>query len=89
MELLEKLLPLARLKSGQTAVVEDVCCGNPDDNHRLASMGFRCGALVCMVAAGCPCAVQVGETRIMLRGSHTEAIRVSVLGHPSVSCSRP
>ena len=42
-------------------------------------MGFACGALIRMITDGSPCAVQVGESRVMLRGSHTETVRVSPL----------
>lgn len=66
------------LRRGQCAVVEELC-GSPEDCARLAAMGFCCGALVEVVAPGSPCAVKVGESRIVLRGSHTKAIQVAVI----------
>jgi Fe2+ transport system protein FeoA len=79
MNTLETALSLKALKQGQSAVIEHVCA-SADECSRLAAMGFCCGALVHMLAPGSPCAVQVGETRVMLRGSHTDAIKVTPLG---------
>lgn len=72
------LLSLHSLKQGESAVVEHVCA-SAEECSRLAAMGFCCGALIRMLAPGSPCAVQVGETRVMLRGCHTESIKVSPL----------
>lgn len=74
----ETTMPLHRLGRGQVGVVEHVC-GSSDDCARLASMGLCCGALIQMLVPGAPCAVQVGETRLMLRGDHCDAIKVAPL----------
>lgn len=70
---------LRTLRAGQLAVVEELC-GCDDECQQLASMGFCAGALIRMITDGSPCAVQVGESRVMLRGSHTDAVRVCPLG---------
>jgi Fe2+ transport system protein FeoA len=71
-------LPLHELRTGQTAVVEELC-GCAEDCALLAEMGFRAGEFVKVIASGRPCAVQVGQCRVMLRGRHTSIVRVSLL----------
>lgn len=72
------LLSLPQLANGEVAIVEEIA-GEPEMACRLASMGLCPGALVRMVMPGCPCAVQVGESRLMLRGEDLCAIRIAPL----------
>jgi Fe2+ transport system protein FeoA len=53
--------------------------GEPEVCQRLESMGLCCGAMVRMVVPGCPCAVQVGECRLMLRHEMLRSVRVEPL----------
>jgi Fe2+ transport system protein FeoA len=71
--------PLKTLRRGQSAIVEDVC-GPSCVCERLSALGFTAGAMVRMITGGRrSAAVQVGETRVVLRGEPLEAIQVSVL----------
>jgi Fe2+ transport system protein FeoA len=69
---------LGQLGRGQVAVVEELR-GCPKSCERLAAMGFCAGALVRMLCPGSPCAVQVGECRLTLRGAHLENIQVCLI----------
>lgn len=69
---------LSAMRAGDMAVVEEVC-GCSQDCQRLAAMGLCCGALVRMLSPGNPCAIQVGDARVVIRGDHSEAVRVSPL----------
>jgi len=62
----------------QDAIVEELC-GSTEICERLGALGFCTGALVRVLQPGKPCAVQVGDARVVLRGEHLEAIRVSAL----------
>ncbi len=70
--------PIHCLKPGDCAVIEEVRACEAEC-HRLASMGFGVGCLVRMLMPGSPCAVQVGDCRVMLRGEHLDAIHVSLI----------
>ncbi|CAN5299039.1 hypothetical protein BH09SUM1_BH09SUM1_09450 [soil metagenome] len=58
------------------AVITDVHT-TPAECERLAAMGLCCGALIRIVKPGRSCALQVDQTRLVLRGEHTKAIRVT------------
>ena len=73
-----ELRPLSTLKKGECAVIEDIC-GSEEECARLSAMGFCCGTFVRMLAPGTPCALVVGETRVVLRGEQTTAIQVSII----------
>jgi Fe2+ transport system protein FeoA len=75
MDAVETPMCLGQLARGQFAVVENLL-GCPENCERLAAMGFCAGALIRMVCPGSPCAVQVGQCRLTLRGSHLDAIQV-------------
>jgi ferrous iron transport protein A len=62
-----EILPLEFLKPGDWADVADVT-GEPGWVTRLAEMGVRIGCRLCVLQAGSPCLLQVGESRLSLRG---------------------
>jgi Fe2+ transport system protein FeoA len=62
-----ELLPVEYLKSGDWADVADVT-GEPGWVSRLAEMGVRIGSRLRVLQAGSPCLLQVGESRLSLRG---------------------
>lgn len=71
------LTTLSRLLPGQEAEVVEL----PDlgeESQRLADLGVDAGARVRMLVKGSPFALQVGGCRLMLRGSHFDAIPVRV-----------
>lgn len=73
-----RCMALRELARGQSAVIADLC-GAECLCERLAAMGFAVGTTVRMITApGDSCAVQVGESRVVLRGHPLEAVRVSV-----------
>jgi ferrous iron transport protein A len=61
-----ELLPLEFLHAGDWADVADVT-GEPGWVSRLAEMGVRIGCRLYVLQPGCPCLVQVGESRLSLR----------------------
>ena len=69
---------LKDLRAGELGIVEEIdeCCG---EFCQLAALGLCRGALVRMMSPGKTCAVQVGESRLMLRGDQISAIRVTPL----------
>ena len=71
-------LPLSSLRRGQTAVVEEIS-GDSGEIEKLCTMGLCVGSLVRVLCAGRCCAVQVGETRMMLRCDQLKNILVSPL----------
>lgn len=74
----ETFVHLNQLRRGQMAVVEEVDCQGTEGAH-LASMGLSVGCVLQVLMPGTPCAVAVGETRLMLRCEQCRAIRVSPL----------
>ena len=72
-------LSLRDLRQGQTAVVEEVA-PHSCECARLGALGFRPGAVVKVLTPGNSCAVQLGDSRLVLRGEMTSAIQVSLLG---------
>ncbi len=61
------LMPLECLNNGDWADVADVT-GEPGWVSRLAEMGVRIGARLLVLQAGSPCLLQVGESRLSVRG---------------------
>jgi ferrous iron transport protein A len=72
---LDTLLPLDCLLSGEWAEVADVN-GEPGWVCRLAELGVRVGCRLRMLQGGSPCLVQVGESRLSLRGENSTQILV-------------
>jgi len=71
-------LQLSQLRRGQMAVIEEVDSHTAEPSH-LAAMGLTVGSVIQVLMPGTPCAVVVGETRLMLRCEQCRAIRVSPL----------
>lgn len=69
-------IPLRHLQKGQTAVIEEIA-GSTQEVARLTAMGFIAGAVVRMLCPGCACALQLGDSRMVMRGDSLGAIRVS------------
>jgi Fe2+ transport system protein FeoA len=61
------LLPLEFLHTGAWADIADVT-GEPGWVSRLAEMGVRIGGRLHVLQAGSPCLLQIGESRLSLRG---------------------
>ena len=72
------MVSLGQLKTGQTAVIEEVA-GSPQEVSKLSSLGFVAGAIVRMLCPGCACALQLGDARMVLRCEQTRSIQVSLL----------
>jgi ferrous iron transport protein A len=62
-----ELMPLELLRTGDWADVEHVT-GDPGWVGRLAELGVRIGCRLRVLQAGSPCLLQVGESRLSLRG---------------------
>ena len=62
-----ELLPLELLNTGDWADVADVS-GEPGWVSRLAELGVRIGCRLHVLQAGSPCLLQVGESRLSVRG---------------------
>lgn len=71
-------MPLGQLKKGQTAIIEEVV-GTPQEVSKLSALGFVAGAIVRMLTPGCACALQLGDTRLVLRCEQSRSIQVSPL----------
>ena len=69
------VLPLEFLRSGESAVVEDVQ-GEPAWIGRMAELGVRSGCLLQVLQPGSPCMLQVGGCRLCLRGDDIMRIMV-------------
>ncbi len=69
------LLPLEFLHTGDWADVADVT-GEVGWVSRLAEMGVRIGCRLHVLQAGSPCLLQVGESRLSLRGDWAMQILV-------------
>jgi ferrous iron transport protein A len=69
------LLPLEMLGTGEWADVAEVT-GNPGWVGRLAELGVRIGCRLRMLRGGSPCLLQVGGSRLSLRGE--EAMQILV-----------
>lgn len=71
-------LALPQLRSGQVAVVEAVE-GCPEVCQRLSVLGVTAGTCLRVLMGGAPCAVEVGDSRLVLRGEHARAVLVTPL----------
>ena len=70
-----ELMPLEFLDAGTWAEVEDVT-GEPGWVSRLAEMGVRIGSRLRVLQPGSPCLLQVGESRLSVRGDWAMQILV-------------
>lgn len=69
------VLPLAVLKSGETARVLSIECGYLH-SKRLSDLGFTNGAELTMLRTGCPCIVRLDGRCVGLGRLHQSCIRV-------------
>lgn len=69
------LIPLEFLNAGEWADIADVT-GEPSWVSRLAELGVRIGGRLRVLQAGSPCLLQVGESRLSLRGDLATQILV-------------
>jgi Fe2+ transport system protein FeoA len=72
---LETVLPLELLRPGEWADVAEVT-GEPGWVGRLAELGVRAGSRLRMLRAGWPCLLQIGGSRLSLRGDADAQILV-------------
>jgi ferrous iron transport protein A len=72
---LNNLLPLELLNVGEWAEVADVG-GDAGWVSRLAELGLRIGSRLRVLQPGTPCLLQVGESRLSLRGEWATQILV-------------
>lgn len=72
---LETLLPLELLRPGEWAEVAEVT-GEASWVGRLAELGLRTGSRLCLLRAGWPCLLLLGESRLSLRGEQGSQILV-------------
>jgi ferrous iron transport protein A len=75
----EPLLPLEYLNAGEWADVAELS-GDPGWVSRLAELGLQAGSRLRMVRPGRPCLLQVGNTRLSLRGDWAMQILVRRAG---------
>jgi ferrous iron transport protein A len=73
------LLPLEMLGTGEWADVAEVS-GEACWVGRMAEMGIQIGSRLCILQAGSPCLLQVGESRLCLRGTCAMQILVKPVG---------
>ena len=76
------MMPLEFLNTGEWADVADVS-GDPGWVSRLAELGVRIGCRLLVLQAGSPCLLQVGESRLSLRGEWAMQILVRPVGAAS------
>lgn len=72
------LLPLELLQPGEWADVAEVT-GEPSWVGRLAELGVRAGSRLRMLQGGIPCLLQIGGSRLSLRGDQAAKILVRPL----------
>ena len=73
-------LPLDMLRNGEWAEVEEVH-GEPAWIGRMAELGLRAGSRLRVLQAGSPCLLQLGESRLSLRGDLAFQVMVRPLAH--------
>ncbi len=69
------ILPLELLNTGEWADIAEVT-GEPSWVTRLAELGVRIGCRLRVLQAGSPCLLQIGESRLSLRGDWATQILV-------------
>jgi Fe2+ transport system protein FeoA len=72
---LDTLLPLEFLRPGEWADVAEVT-GEPGLVGRLAELGLRTGCRLLLLQPGWPCLLQIGGSRLSLRGEEGTQILV-------------
>ena len=69
------VLPLLAIERDEVAVIQSLAGPGPL-RARLEELGLLPGARVRIVANGSPCILEVGQTRLCLRGEEADAILV-------------
>jgi Fe2+ transport system protein FeoA len=75
------ILPLEYLHTGEWADVAHVS-GEPGWVTRLAELGVRIGCRLRVLQSGSPCLLQVGESRLSVRGD----LATQILVRPVAAC---
>lgn len=75
-----ELVPLEFLDAGAWADIADVS-GEPGWVTRLAELGVRSGCRLRVLQPGSPCLLQIGESRLSLRGDCAMQILVRPVGN--------
>ena len=76
---MSQVIPLNRLKPGQSAEVSQVL-GPLDHVHRLEELGLRCGTTVQMFRPGNPCIVRMAGNKVCLRADNGLTVLVKQNG---------
>lgn len=84
---MEPLLPLEFVRCGDWAEVGDVG-GDAAWVARLAELGIRPGSRVQVLRGGSPCLLQVGGTRLSLRGDEAMQVLVRTIAPAALGDSR-
>jgi Fe2+ transport system protein FeoA len=71
------VLPLPAIEPDEEAVIRSVGGAGPL-RSRLEELGLLPGARVRVVSRGSPCILEVGQTRLCLRGHEADSILVQV-----------
>ena len=71
------LIPIRRLRNGQTAAVRQLV-GQPQQVQRLRELGFRDGAEIRMVRSGSPCIVRLGTKDLCFRAAEVLGVLVQI-----------
>lgn len=72
---LQSVLPLESLRPGDWADVAEVT-GEPGWVSRLAELGLRTRCRILLLQSGWPCLLQIGGSRLSLRGEEGSRILV-------------
>jgi Fe2+ transport system protein FeoA len=73
--MIQQLVPLTLLVSGQTARIDQVV-GGPDQVHRLEELGLRGGATIEMLQPGSPCIIRLGTHKLCFRADELTRVLV-------------
>lgn len=73
------LIPLSRLRAGQSGCVGEVL-GGGGLVHRLREMGLRAGARVRMIRSGSPCIFRLEGQKLCVRADEVTNVMIRVVG---------
>jgi ferrous iron transport protein A len=76
---MHRLVPLNRLRTGETALVAEVV-GRSDQVQRIKELGLRDGAEISMVRSGSPCIIRLAGQTLCIRANDI----LNVLVEPAV-----
>ena len=78
---MDELIPVTRLKSGQSAEVSQIL-GPVEHVHRLEEFGLRGGTTVQMFRPGNPCILRMAGNKVCLRADGLLNVLVKRNGRP-------